>query len=283
MSFNECNNCSCGCGCGCGGHYPYSSSQAGPAGPQGQPGPAGAQGQPGVKGDKGDPGQPGQPGQPGPIGPIGPIGPTGAAGAQGQPGPTGPKGDTGPSGQSTGVTGVTGPIGPIGPIGPTGPAGATGATGTPAIPQEIRGFQAQAFQRTSQNNPMRDGEAIAWTIPLIDQSSKINQVSPTEIELKPGFYYVSWWVATETITVSEPVKFALSATNNPTFNDVVSTSGLIGPGQISGSAFIQVSNNPTSPNNTTRVSLKFRPTGSTGEGVLGDYSPNANITIITLE
>nr|ADU04097.1 collagen-like protein [Pasteuria ramosa] len=191
----------------------------GPAGPNiyGATGPTGATGPQGPQGIQGNTGPDGLPGTdgligssiqggPGPIGNPGMTGDTGMTGAtglqgniffvQGNPGPpgtTGPTGIsiTGPQGpQGTTVTGNTGTTGLIGSIGPIGITGATGITGAPYPSNEVAYF-AQIL-----TSPVNMTSSIANFNYQINQSSNITLVNPTNIQLNPGGYLISYGFTT---------------------------------------------------------------------------------------
>ena len=78
---------------------------------------------------------------------------------------------------------------------------------------------------------------------LNNQSSNISYHSTTgEFTItKKGNYFVTWWVVTDGSNQFPAVYFSLKVTGNP---DVISASPIV-TGQVSGSAFITVSNTPS--------------------------------------
>ena len=147
-------------------------------GPQGEPGPRGPQGIPGprgLQGPQGETGPQGPQGEPGPQGPQGDIGPQGP---QGIPGPQGPQGDIGPQGPQ----GIPGPQGPQGDIGPQGPAG------EPAEDIFASFYIFEIVFANAQTIPLTTGTA--------DNTQNIVLVNNNQINLTPGYYYISYSVST---------------------------------------------------------------------------------------
>ncbi len=153
-------------------------------GPQGETGPQGPQGEPGPQGPQGDIGPQGPQGIPGPQGPQGDIGPQGP---QGIPGPQGPQGDIGPQGPQ----GIPGPQGPQGDIGPQGPQGIPGPQGPAGEPAEDIFASFYIFEIVFAN-----AQTIPLTTGTADNTQNIVLVNNKQINLTPGYYYISYSVST---------------------------------------------------------------------------------------
>ena len=101
-------------------------------------------------------------------GPQGPQGEPGSQGPQGEPGPQGPQGEPGPQG-------------PQGEPGPQGPQGE---------PTKDIFASFFIFEKLFQNS-----QPIPWITGTADTTGNISLINNTEIELTPGYYYISYNVS----------------------------------------------------------------------------------------
>ena len=182
----------------------------GPQGPTGIQGPTGPAGPRGEQGPIGATGPSGPQGATGPVGNTGITGPTGPQGKQGSTGPAGPTGNTGPQGVQgpqgnqgeKGITGIQGPAGPQGEQGPTGATGPTGPTGAVGEQGE-RGLTGPTGATPNETfasfidfqDRFIDGNLLTLHPSVIDVTGNITESDLTHINIKSGYYLVSYNVS----------------------------------------------------------------------------------------
>ena len=121
-------------------------------------------------------------------------------GAEVMPGPMGPRGEPGPPGcpgerGETGPQGVTGPQGPQGATGPMGPRGEPGERGPAGPPGYPQNSIFASF--LSQELVMPEIASLPLKVEIPDITQNISLCDKNTIALSPGYYAISYYIATE--------------------------------------------------------------------------------------